>query len=44
MNETIDSVRAELPASLREQMLRFVTIMGALIALAVAVIKLFPDR
>ncbi len=38
-----ESLRAELHASLRDQTFKFVTIMMAMITLAVAVIKLFPN-
>lgn len=37
------SLRAELHASLRDQTFKFVTIIMAMITLAVAVIKLFPN-
>ena len=39
----IESIRADLQAALRDQMLKFITINVALITLAVAVIKLFPN-
>ena len=47
LNGRIDSVRgdlrAELHASLRDQMLKFVAILVAALSLAVAIIKLFPN-
>ena len=39
----VESVRAELHSSLRDQMLKFITILVAVVSLAVAAIKLFPD-
>lgn len=39
----LEGARADLEASMRQQMLRFVTIVAALLTVAVAVIKLFPD-
>ena len=36
-------LRAELHSSLRDQMLKFITIFSALLGLAIAIIKLFPD-
>jgi hypothetical protein len=43
LRSEIASVRAELHASLRDQMLKFITILVAVVSLAVAAIKLFPD-
>ncbi len=39
----IEAVRAELYSAQRDQLLKFVTILVALLSIAVAVIKLFPD-
>ena len=39
----IEAVRAELYSAQRDQLLKFVTILVALLSVAVAVIKLFPD-
>ncbi len=43
MDSKIEGLRAELHSSLRDQLLKFVTILVAVVSLAVAVIKLFPD-
>ena len=43
LDARIESVRAELHSSLRDQMLKFVTILISVIGLAVAIIKLFPN-
>ena len=43
MGTKIEAVRAELHSSLRDQMLKFITILVAVVSVAVAVIKLFPD-
>ena len=43
MNVRFEEIRTELHASLRDQMVNFITIMMAIITLAVAVIKLFPN-
>lgn len=43
VDSKIEGLRAELHSSLRDQLLKFVTILVAVVSLAVAVIKLFPD-
>ena len=43
LNARIEAVRAELYSAQRDQLLKFVTILMALLSIAVAVIKLFPD-
>ena len=43
VNTRIEAVRAELYSAQRDQLLKFVTILVALLSIAVAVIKLFPD-
>ncbi len=43
MDSKIEGLRAELHSSLRDQLLKFVAILVAVVSLAVAVIKLFPD-
>ena len=43
VDSKIEGLGAELHSSLRDQLLKFVTILVAVVSLAVAVIKLFPD-
>lgn len=43
VDSMIEGLRAELHSSLRDQLLKFVTILVAVVSLSVAVIKLFPD-
>ncbi len=43
MNVRFEEIRTELHSSLRDQTFKYVTIMMAMITLAVAVIKLFPN-
>lgn len=42
-NARLEGLRADLEASMRQQMLRFVTIVATLLTVAVAIIKLFPN-
>lgn len=43
VDSEIEGLRAGLHSCLRNQLLKFVTILVAVVSLAVAVIKLFPD-
>ncbi len=43
LREEIKALRVKLHSPLRDQMLKFITILVAVVPLAVAVIKLFPD-